>query len=151
MPRFRFRLAPVLNLSESARDDRRASLAEAMRAEAILAEQIEAKRQEIAALVRELTVARAAGKVNVERVIQGQRYEALLRAELAMLQDQARKVAAEVERRRELLVAADRDVRVLEQLRDKQLDRFRKEEEHRETIFLDDIAGQRFGAREGPV
>ncbi len=148
MPSFTFRLTPVLHLRESARDERRAALADALRAEGILQEQIEEKRREIAAMVRELTKARAAGEIQVERLIQGQRYEALLRAELMMLFEQFKKVSAEVERRRELLVVADRDVHVLEKLREKQLLRFRQEEERREIKFLDDVAGQRAGARE---
>lgn len=148
MPSFSFRLTPVLHLRESARDERRSAFADALRAEEILHEQIAEKRLQIASMVKELTQARAAGEIRVERLIQGQRYEALLRAELMMLMDQAKKVAAEVERRRELLVVADRDVRVLEKLREKQWTRFQQEEAARETKFLDDVAGQRHGARE---
>ncbi len=151
MPTFRFRLTPVLHVREAARDERRAALADAMQAEAVLAKQMNEKKGQIAALVHELTKERAVGEINVERLIQGQRYEALLRAELAMLGEQARKVTAEVERRRELLVVADRDVRVLERLREKQRERFLVEEEHREIKFLDDVAGQRAGAREWPA
>jgi flagellar export protein FliJ len=148
MPSFRFRLSPVQKLRESVRDERRASFGDALRAQGILDEQMAAKRAEIASMVKELTVARGAGKIQVERLIQGQRYEALLRAELMMLLEQAKKVAAEVERRRELLAAADRDVRVLEKLRETQYQRFLQEEAGREIKFLDDVAGQRFGARE---
>ncbi len=149
MPTFRFRLAPVLRLREAARDERRAALGDALQAEQILAGQIAEKEAEIAALMRELIKARLSGEIRVEKIIQGQRYEALLRAECAMLREQARKVAAEVERRRELLAAADREVRVLEKLREKQLERFQFEEQRRENLFLDDVAGQRFAAREG--
>lgn len=148
MPTFSFRLTPVLHLRESARDERRSAFADALRAEAILHEQIAEKRREIAATVKELIAARGTGEIQVERLIQGQRYEALLRAELMMLLEQAKQVAAEVERRRESLVAADREVHVLEKLREKQLRRFQQEEARREVKFLDDVAGQRHGARE---
>ena len=37
---------------------------------------------------------------------------------------------------------------LLEKLREKQWDRFQQEEAMRETKFLDDVAGQRHGARE---
>lgn len=151
MPAFRFRLTPVLHVREATRDERRAALADAMKAETVLAEQIQDKQGQIALLMQELTKERSVGEINVERLIQGQRYEALLRAELTMLGEQARRVAAEVERRRELLVVADRDVRVLERLREKQHARFLVEEEHREIKFLDDVAGQRAGARERPA
>ncbi|MDZ4782429.1 MAG: flagellar export protein FliJ [Planctomycetia bacterium] len=151
MPTFRFRLTPVLHLRENARDERRAALAEAMRAEEVLAEQMAEKRVQIVTLGGELAKERAIGEINVERMIQGQRYQAILRAELAMLGEQAKRVTAEVERRRELLVAADRDVRVLEQLREKQLERFVMEEARREIKFLDDVAGQRAATREWPA
>lgn len=150
MPTFRFRLTPVLHLRENARDERRTALADAQRAERLLAEQIAEKRTEITKLVTELAREGAVGEIHVERMIQGQRYQALLRAEQAMLEGQARQVAEEVERRRELLVAADRDVRVLERLREKQRARFDYEESRREIKFLDDVAGQRAGAREWP-
>lgn len=151
MPPFRFRLTPVLHLREAARDERRAALADALRAEALLSEQMDDKRGQIAALAAEMAKARSAGLVNVARLIQGQRYEALLRAELAALAEQARQVAAEIERRRELLVAADRDVRVMEKLRDREQERFLAQQANRETKFLDDVAGQRAGARERPL
>jgi flagellar export protein FliJ len=46
-------------------------------------------------------------------------------------------------RRREALVAADREVRTLEKLRESQHERFRREEETRETKRLDEVAGRR--------
>jgi flagellar export protein FliJ len=49
-------------------------------------------------------------------------------------------VGAEIERRREVLVEADRDVRVLEKLREKQTERHRYEENRREIRQLDEVA-----------
>ena len=51
-------------------------------------------------------------------------------------------MAAEIERRRQALVEADREVRVLEKLRERQLEQHRREEELRETKRLDEVVTQ---------
>ena len=51
-------------------------------------------------------------------------------------------MAEEIERRRQTLVQANRDVRVLEKLREKQAGRHRQEEDRRETKVLDEVAGR---------
>ena len=51
-------------------------------------------------------------------------------------------MAAEIERRRQALVEADREVRVLEKLRQRQAEQHRREEELREAKRLDEVAAQ---------
>jgi flagellar export protein FliJ len=53
-----------------------------------------------------------------------------------------RAVGAEIERRQQALVDANRQVRVLETLREKQLDRHRREENRQEIKQLDETAGR---------
>jgi flagellar FliJ protein len=57
-------------------------------------------------------------------------------------------VATEIEKRREALVDADRDVRSLEQLREAQLERHREEQERRQMKVLDEVALRGFGREE---
>jgi len=63
-----------------------------------------------------------------------------LKAHRKQLEGQREQVAVEIERRREVLVAANREVRVLEKLREKQSQRHREEENRREAKQLDEAA-----------
>jgi flagellar FliJ protein len=144
MAKYKFRLDGVQRVREARRDEQRVSLADAFRAEQILAE----SRAELAAegeSLRELQRAAAAGKyLNVNQLLEAQRYELLLKMRSQELTKQAILLAAESERRRQMLVDADREVRVLEMLDDRQRAEFSKQQQRLETKQLDDLATQRW-------
>jgi flagellar protein FliJ len=148
MPRFAFRLATLLRLRENDRDQRRAELAQAYHADDILRQQHEELERERIALLTASRDAARPGPVDVDRLIQTQRYELLLRTHQQQLGSQREAVAAEIDRRRETLVRANREVRILENLREKQALRHREEEARRETKRLDEVAVQRVGREE---
>jgi len=143
MTRFRFRLASVLKLREAARDERRAELAEAYRADDTLRARGEGIDAELAGLRGQCRTASGPGVVDVDRLLDGQRYELLLRAYRRQVDAQRNMLAPEIERRRQAVVQANRDVRVLEKLRDRQAQRHRAEEERQLTKQLDEIGQQR--------
>lgn len=142
MARFQFRLATLLRLRELARDERRAQLAEVLR----LLDRLREQRDELNRLLRSTQELQTAppGNVDVDRLLNATRYELVLRTELRQLELQEATVAAEIEKRRQALVAADREVRSLELLRDSQQERHTNEEEHRSRKELDEIAVQRY-------
>jgi len=142
MAKFKFRLATLQRLRESTRDERRAALAEAYQAQQILAERMQEKQEELAALRTSYSDASAPGRIEVERLMNAQRFELMVRGELQVMEDQSRLVEQEIERRRQALVEADRQVRVLEKLHDKQLERHRYEQLVREMKQLDEIASR---------
>lgn len=144
MAQFQFRLATLLKLRELARDERRMQLAEALR----LIDQMRARRTEIDALLRDAHQLQAAtaGALDVDRLLNATRYELVLRAEQEKLKLQEESLAGEVEKRRQALVAADRDVRSLEQLRGTQHERHLAEAEQRSQKEFDEIAVRRYAA-----
>lgn len=146
MARFRFRLATLLRIREAARDERRGQLAEALR----IADDLQARLDELDAEIgdarRQQTV--PPGQVDVDRLISAQRYEGALLVDRVQTQAQKDAVEVEIERRRLALVESDRDVRVLEKLREKQQSRHRADEEVRLMKALDEVAA-RIAAREG--
>jgi flagellar FliJ protein len=146
MARFQFRLAVLLQLREAVRDERRSQLAEAFR----LADSLEAQRQQFLDNLHELNQQRsvATGLIDVDRLLSASRYEAVLMLEIRNLERQQAAVATEIEKRREALVDADRDVRSLEQLREAQLERHREEQERRQMKVLDEVALRGFGREE---
>ena len=143
MAKFRFRLATLLRLREATRDQRRAELAEAYRVDEMLQEQLREVDGAFGALRDACRKAVGPGPVDIDGLLVAQRYELSLKARQRQIVEQRAAVAGEIERRREALVAANREVRVLENLRDKQAQRHRQEENRREIKFLDEVAQQR--------
>jgi flagellar export protein FliJ len=140
MAKFRFSMATLLRLREAARDDRRAELAEALRAHETLCLWVDQANAELERLHGACRQAAGPGTVDVDRLAAAQRYELLLRAKLQQLHAQREQLAPEIERRRQALVYANRDVRVLEKLRDHQHQRHEAEAERRQVKVLDEVA-----------
>ena len=141
--RFQFRLTTLLRLREAARDQRRGQLAEAFRAEEALHARLSELEYDLGELKRQYRQTAAAGPLDVDPLIDAQRYELLLLAEQQSIGQQSQTLAVEIDKRREALVAADREVRVLEKLRETQADRHRSDEEQREMKQMDEVASRR--------
>ncbi len=142
MAGFTFRLASLLRLRASRRDECRAALAEAYRVDEVLARQLEGLDRELDALRKFCRLKVSPGAVDVDRLVEAQRYELVARAQQRQIAQQRQTVAAEIERRRQALVEADREVRILEKLRQRQAEEHRREEERREARRLDEVATQ---------
>ncbi|HUT10828.1 MAG TPA: flagellar export protein FliJ [Thermoguttaceae bacterium] len=141
MAKFKFRLATLLRLREAARDQRREELAEAYRADDLLREQLARTEEEIGWLRNQCRRVAAPGTINVDQLVEAQRYEVVLKVRQKQLQGQREQIGAEIERRRQALVVANRNVRVLEKLREHQARRHRETENRQEIKQLDEAAG----------
>jgi flagellar FliJ protein len=140
MKKFQFRLDSLVRLREAARDERRSQLAEAMRIQASL----ESDMQQLRARLHEARQMHTAqqGAVDIDRLLVAERYEMVLLLEKHNLEQQQASMNAEVEKRRQALVWADQDVRVLEKLRETQFQRWRAGSERDALEHLDEIAGR---------
>lgn len=142
MSKFKFRLSALLRLREMTRDERRAALAEAYRVDDTLRKQLDRLSEELNSLKTICRQAAGPGRVNIDCLVETQRYEMAMKVQQSQIVRQRETVAAEIDRRRQALIAADRDVRVLEKLREHQADQFRREEEHKDAKRLDEVAFQ---------
>lgn len=142
MSKFKFRLATLLRLRESARDQRRSQLAEAYEAEEVILAQRRQVNEAITDLMRECREVAGPGELDLDRLLSARRFEVTLRAEHQDLTEKHEAIRAEVDRRRQALVAANRSVRVLELLRDRQLEQHREEQRRLQIKELDEVAGQ---------
>lgn len=138
MPKFRFRLATLQKLRAAVRDERRAQWLEAQAAQAEWAARLTELQRRHAQLREDRTI--AAGPVDVDRVIATQRYETIVLLEIAQTQQGLNLAATETERRRQALQLAERDLRVLEKLEERQRAEHRAEEERRLQATLDEVA-----------
>jgi len=148
MARFKFRLATLLRLKENAREERYAELTRAYEADAVLAEQEAELGRQRRRLMEAVRRAVEPGEVNVDQLIEGQRFELLLKTQQEYVARQREAVAVEIDRRREALVEANREVRVLEKLRERLLERHEADESRRQTKLMDEVAMQRAGRME---
>jgi flagellar export protein FliJ len=140
MLKYTFRLETVQKLREARRNQLRAALAEAYRAEQILAE----RRAELGAELESLrAVQRAAAAeryLDVTRLLEVQRYELILKTREEDLRRQSDLLAIETERRRQAVIEADREVRVLELLDEKHRRQHRRKQARMEAKELDEVA-----------
>jgi flagellar FliJ protein len=147
MAKYKFRLATLQKVREARRTQQRQSLADAFRAEQVLAESRVALTGEETEL-RAMQRSAADGKyLDVNRLLEAQRYELLLKARGQELAKQATLLAAETERRRQLLVEADRDVRVLELLDERHRNEHNRRRQRSELKELDEAALNRVTCR----
>jgi flagellar FliJ protein len=145
---FRFRLETQLRLRLADRDQRRADLAKALRAEETLRGQAAELAQEQQATSERSRRLSLPGNGDVDRLLASHRYELVLKGRGRQLATQIEQVRAEIERRRLILVEADRQVRVLELLREKQQAAYQAVELRREQRLLDEQAIIGFSRRE---
>jgi len=143
MSKFTFQFETLQRLREAARDERRAHLAEALRADEILLDRMKEVTTEVDEFSAQYALPKE-GAIHVDRIMEAQRYELLLRAELQSLQAQRVQVEAEINVRREALTEADRHVRVLEKLCERQEQQHRLEQQRLEQRALDEVASQQW-------
>jgi flagellar export protein FliJ len=142
MAQFRYRLATLLRLREATRDEKRTQLADAQRAARILEDQISEIDAEFSDSRQQSQDATRPGSINVDHLIHVHRYERVLQAQRAAIVSQLKLVTAEIDKRRLALVEADRQVQVLEKLRDRQQAEFAHAENQRDQKLMDEIAAR---------
>lgn len=140
MSKFKFRLETLLKLREGIRDERRAALAEAFYAEQLLEGRILEIDGEHSSLREQRSQIASSGDVAVDQLLEIQRYEAILAAELKTIAGQREMLEAEITRRREATAEADQEVRVLEKLRERQQQRHDSQVELKLLKELDEFA-----------
>lgn len=148
MTAFRFRLETLLKLRRAALDEQRAKLAEIYRAEEALKEQQRQLQQQREEAQVQRRAAAGRGVVNVDAVLNTQRYEWVLQSHRAVLGEHERKLAEAMEQQRRLVIEADREVKVLEKLHERRLAEHRRAEHLADVKQMDEAAAR--AGREEP-
>ena len=140
MSKYQFRLETLRRLRIAHRDQQRSALADGYRAEEILAERAAELADEQASL-RELQRSALGDRyLDVNQLVEVQRYETVLKTNEQQLAEQSTRLAIEVERRRQAVIEADRAVRVLDKLDEQHRDQHRRKAQRQETKQLDEVA-----------
>jgi len=145
MSRYQFQLETLRKLRQRHRDERSVKLAEAFRAEQILTDRRNELDQEIAELRSHQRAIVESGNINTTQLLESQRYQASLESQVQVMSQQASTLNEEIERRREALVEADREVRVLDKLDERRQAEHTLEQQRDEAKVLDEIGLRRHG------
>lgn len=149
MKKFEFRLARVQKLRERARESRRIAHAEAL-----------AYRQRVLDQIEQVQATRAAEKENVRQVLQGDSFsldqiiqsrifDVRLQSNARQLNQHLEQVEKVVEQRRGQLMAAEKDVKILEKLGEISLNRYNDRLAKEDQLMMDELAIQASLRRSG--
>ena len=145
MAKFHFRLATLLRLRETVRDERRLRIGRGRAGRRQLQARLVEVQREQRQLQGECRTAAGPGEVDLPRLVEAHQYAGALREQETELQQERRTLAVEIDRRRQAAVEADRDVQTLEKLRESQWQTHRQEEQRQEAKQLDEAASQTAG------
>lgn len=138
-----FRLEAVARMRESQRDAARAQLADALQAAEVLDQRLEGVLQQCQTLLDQRRTATAQGAADAGWLLNAGRYEVVLRADEKRINENRLAIEAEIDRRRQLVADAEREVRALELLRERDERKAREKENRRAARRLDEFASQK--------
>ena len=139
---FRYRLATMLQLRENERQRCHQELAAAQHEEERIVRELTKLKNELTNLQRRVQEASRPGRIDVDRLRNSQRYEQQLHADLQAWEEKHRAAADLVERCRQVLLEAVREVRTLEKHRELVHAQHTSHERSREIKRLDEQATQ---------
>lgn len=143
MAGFVFRLEPVLRQRKHVEEQRQRELAELLRRQLILQTQLRTLQQTVQSDKRQMSDA-LVGAVNVPRIRQHATHASQVSLRIQQLAAQLFALARQIDRARENLLDATKACKALQTLRQRQHERWRDQQERRQTAELDEIAVQRF-------
>lgn len=143
MAGFRFRLKSVATLREQARDRIAEAVAEVQEAQRIVREQIAQLQREIEEALKQRQTA-STGIVRIDRLLLVQRHQLMLEAQREQAVQQLRLLEEEYERRRALLVEAEKEVKAMEKLKETQKARWEQDQLAAEQKQIDEWASTQY-------
>jgi flagellar FliJ protein len=141
---FIFRLDPLITIRDNVLKERQSELAKAYEARKILEKEIqgvERQLEEGITIVRSLI--QEGQTVNVESLLGFRRQEMFLRAQQSDLTQKLQMVDEEIIRCRTAVIVANKELKIVEKLKEKRFEKYLEDENRAETKFMDEIAGNR--------
>ena len=141
---FTFRLDPLITIRDNELKERQSELAKAYEARTILEEQMqEIDRQLTEGIAAARSLMQEGQTINVGSLLSFRRQEMFLRAQQSDLTEKMKAIDQEIERRRALVVAANKELKIVEKLKEKRYEKYLEEESKVEIKSMDEIAGRR--------
>lgn len=143
MSQFKFRLDSVCKLRQRLRDEAADSLQQARLAVQKLTEQL-VQLQTDFANQSQLQLQSSSGVINTQRMLESQRYQTHLLSEMDTVRNNISLIEQECERRKQILIRREQEVRALEKLRESQLSQAQQAQTIAAQGRLDEWAGFHF-------
>jgi len=140
---FTFRLEPLIKIRKNVLQECQATLAKAYDERYVLEEQLQEIENQLAegtATARSLT--QPGQKVNVDYLLGIRRQEMFLLANQNILKQGIQKADEKIERCHVAVVAANKEVKILEKLKEKRYEQYQEEAKREEIKAMDEIAGR---------
>jgi len=141
---FRFRLETVRRLREQARDAQRRVVADAARVVKSAEDRIEQSSRELRTVSAESRDARRMGRLDAVLLRRHQHYRGWLQRKIVQFQEELSAKRAELDRQRAKLAETQKDLKVIEKLRERQLQRHLTEVDREERLDHDEAAQQQY-------
>jgi flagellar FliJ protein len=141
---FTFRLEPLISSRYNVLKERQSELAKAYEARRILEESIQdIDRQLEEGIAAARNLMQEGQTVRVESLLGFRRQEMFLRGQHSELMQKMQMVDEEIERCRRAVVVANKELKIVEKLKEKRYEKYLEEENKAETKVMDEIAGNR--------
>ncbi|MDR2757184.1 MAG: flagellar FliJ family protein [Planctomycetaceae bacterium] len=136
---FRFRLEPLITIRDNILKEKQGELATAYEARRIVEEKQQALEHELAENIAAGRQRLQIGTVDIEFLLGLRRHEAYLNAQINVVQEHLRQINEEIEHRRNAVLEANKELKIIEKLKEKQYEKYQTEENRKETIRIDEI------------
>jgi len=138
---FKFRLEPLITIRANDLKERQSELAQAYNARSIVEENLQTLEKQIEeGIATARSLMQPGQMVNVNHLRGLQEQELILRANQEYWKGLLPQLDEEIERRRRLVVAASKELKKIEKLKEKRYEEYLKEEKKEETKAMDEIA-----------
>ncbi len=143
MATFRFRLQKVLDYKQQVEDTKKQELFHLMK---IFHEEEKVLRGLHELLLKKLSEfeEKQQGELDILELLFYSGFISRLNGEIELQREKLRQLALQIEQKRGEVIAASKERRIMEKLRDKKYKEFMKEESRREQKFLDEIGNNAF-------
>ena len=140
---FQFRLEPLIKIRDNVLKECQAELAKAYDARRILEEHLqEVERQLTEGTETARNLMQPGNTVNVDYLLGIRRQEMFLLAKQEEIKQKMQEIDEEIERRRDAVVAANKELKILEKLKEKRHEQYLDDEKREETKAMNEIAGR---------
>ena len=141
---FTFRLEPLITIRDNVLKECQAELAKAYEARQILENDIQKLDQQLAEGMESARNLMQEGQaVNVDYLLSFRRQEMFLRANQDDLREKLKLIDEEIEVRRAAVAEANKELKIVEKLKEQRREKYLEEENKEEMKAMDEIAGNR--------
>ena len=140
---FTFRLDPLISIRDNVLKEKQAELAKAYEAQRIIEQKQLDTERSIEANLQSAREMQQLGKVDVTLLLGIRRYDMFLASQLDEIRRHIAMIAEEIEIRRQAVIEANKELKIIEKLKERKREEYRVEERRKETIEMDEIAGRK--------